>query len=365
MLGAMGPQARYRHRVTAGELAPDPGQAAAVDHLERLHQELARHGDRRPGPVRRLLGRGADPVPGLYLWGGVGRGKTLLMDLFHEALPFPDHERHHFHRFMAGVHRDLEHLRGRRDPLPRVAAGLAARARVLCLDEFLVHDIGDAMVLAGLLEALFRQGVTLVTTANDAPGDLYRGGLQRERFLPAIALLQHHTRVVELAPGADHRLRTLEQAPVYRVPVGSASDAALAAEFERLARDGHDSDGWVEVLGRPIPFRRRARDLVWFDFAALCQGPRSPRDYIELARCYHTVMVSGIPVMTAAMDAPARRFVHLVDEFYDRAVKLVVTAADAPERLYTGTRLAREFRRTASRLTEMASHAYLARPHRP
>lgn len=365
MLGGMTPLEQYQARLDAGELLPDPGQRRAVAHLERLHQDLVARGARRPGPLPRLLGRAPTPVPGLYLWGGVGRGKTLLMDLLHQGLPFPEHERSHFHRFMGEVHGALEGLRGTRDPLRQVARDIARRARVLCLDELLVHDIGDAMVLGGLLEALFAQGVTLVTTANEPPEALYRGGLQRERFLPAIALLQARTRVVDLGPGDDHRLRALEQAPVYRVPMGSAADAALAAEFERLAPGPGESDGWLEVLGRPIPYRRRAQDLVWLDFAALCEGPRSPRDYVELARGHHTLLVSGIPVMTAAMDAAARRFVHLVDALYDHNVKLVASAADAPGRLYTGTRLAREFRRTASRLTEMASHAYLARPHRP
>ena len=358
--------ALYERQLHDAGLTPDPEQAAAAERLEQVRASLVVAG---PLPARTWLGRlrsaRRPPVRGLYLWGDVGRGKTWLLDLFFHALPFADRHRWHFHRFMQAMHGELSRLKGTADPMERVAERLMDGARVLCLDEFVVTDIGDAMLLARLLRALFEQGVTLVTTSNAEPDDLYKDGIQRASFLPAIDLLKRHTTVVRLRGDTDYRLRSLEQVPVYLTPAGPAADERLAEEFRRLAPDRAEADGAIEVYGRPVWFRRRADDCAWFDFEALCGPPRSQNDYIELARCHHTIILSGVPVLDGSADDKARRFVHLVDELYDRNVKLIVTAAVPPERLYCGERLAFEFRRTASRLQEMQSREYLGRPHRP
>ena len=313
-----------------------------------------------------LLPRARAPLRGLYLWGGVGRGKTFLVDAFHAELPINDKRREHFHRLMQDVHGRLAMHRDRASPLEQVATDLASRARILCIDEFVVGDVADAMILGTLLDALFRRGVTLVATSNLPPQDLYRGGLQRERFLPAIALIEKHCRVIEVDGGTDYRLRQLESATLWFGPGEPDSEARAGAEFERFADGRGASDVEVQVEGRPVRARREAEGVVWFDFRELCEGPRSAADYIEIARCYQAVFLSGVPVMGAAADDAARRFITLIDELYDRGVKLVVSAAaDAPEALYRGERLAFEFRRTASRLHEMQGRAYLAKPHRP
>ncbi len=314
----------------------------------------------------RLLPRTPTPLRGLYLWGGVGRGKTFLVDEFFAELPVKEKRREHFHRFMLDAHSRLRRHRNLPSPLLRVAADIAAKARLVCIDEFVVSDVADAMILATLLGAIFRRGVTLVATSNLPPSELYRGGLQCARFLPAIALIERHCRVMELDAGVDYRLRQLERAALYLGPAVADAETRLASEFERLADGRGDRDVRVQVEGRAVRARREAEDVVWFDFRELCEGPRSAADYIEIARCYHTVFVSGVPAMDAASDDAARRFLTLVDEFYDRGVKLILSAAAAqPEDLYRGERLAFEFRRTASRLHEMQGRNYLARPHRP
>jgi cell division protein ZapE len=313
-----------------------------------------------------LLPRARAPLRGLYLWGGVGRGKTFLVDAFHAELPIRDKRREHFHRLMQDVHARLAKHRDRASPLEQVASDLAAKARILCIDEFVVGDVADAMILGTLLEALFRRGVTLVATSNLPPKELYRGGLQRERFLPAVAQIEKHCRVMELDGGTDYRLRQLERATLWLGPAEADVEARLAAGFEQFADGRGERDVKVQVEGRPVRARREADDVVWFDFRELCEGPRSAADYIEIARCYQALFLSGVPVMGATADDAARRFITLVDELYDRGVKLVVSAgADAPEALYRGERLAFEFRRTASRLHEMQGRAYLAKPHRP
>ncbi len=289
-----------------------------------------------------------------------------MVDEFFAELPIREKRREHFHRFMQDVHARLRRHRNRASPLEQVAADIAAKARILCFDEFVVNDVADAMILGTLLAALFRRGVTLVATSNLPPSGLYCGGLQRERFLPAIALLEKHCRVVELDSGQDYRLRELERAMLWLGPAVADAEGRLEAEFERLAGGHGVRDARIQVEGRSVRARRRAEDVVWFEFRELCEGPRSAADYIEVARCYHAVFLSGVPIMDAQADDAARRFVTLVDEFYDRGVKLVVSAAaDAPGDLYRGERLAFEFRRTASRLHEMQGRDYLARPHRP
>jgi cell division protein ZapE len=336
---------------------------------------LARLEDLRRRMLERssLLARGLDllprrraPVRGLYLWGGVGRGKTFLVDEFYAELPLRAKRREHFHRFMQDVHARLRRYRNRPAPLQQVAADISERARILCIDEFIVGDVADAMILGTLLEALFKRGVTLVATSNLPPGELYRGGLQRERFRPAIALIERHCRVMQLDAGIDYRLRQLERATLWLGPSVADADIRMATEFERLADGRGHRDAKLQVQGRAVRARREAEDVVWFEFGELCDGPRSAADYIEIARCYQTVFVSGVPVMGAHADDAARRFVTLIDELYDRGVKLFVSAAAVePEGLYVGERLGLEFRRAASRLHEMQGRRYLARPHRP
>lgn len=357
------PLARYRAEIARLGWTPDPAQQDVAARLDALYEALLAW---RP-PRRRLLGgrRAVAPVRGLYLWGDTGRGKTWLVDLFYKCLPFAAKKRRHFHRFMADVHADLRTHREHADPLALVADGLAQQSRVICFDEFFVSDIADAMILGTLFERLFARGVTLVATSNVPPQALYRDGLQRARFLPAIAQIEQHTDVVHMGGEVDYRLRLLERAEIYHAPLDVAAEAGLAALFAAAAPEDTHNRGPLRILGRDIPVRCRADGVAWFDFAAICEGPRSQSDYIEIARSFHTVLVAGVPQFTPDNENEARRFIALVDEFYDRSVKLVLSAAVPVDSLYAGQRLAFEFKRTASRLEEMRSHAYLAAPHRP
>jgi cell division protein ZapE len=329
--------------------------------------DLARRLEARPGGRSSFLERWrgvrrVEPVEGLYVWGGVGRGKTWLMDLFFETLKEVRKRRIHFHRMMAYVHGRLGRLKGIEDPIASIADDISQRTRVLCFDEFFVSDIGDAMILGRLLDALFERGVTLVATSNAAPEDLYKDGLQRARFLPAIELLNRHTEVVHMAGDADYRLRLLQQAGTYLDHDGTDTTPRLEHFFSECAHSELKSDAALDVNGRPIIARRVAKGIAWFSFGELCDGPRSQADYIELARWYPTVIVDGVPCFEGKNDDAARRFISLVDEFYDRRVKLILSAAAAPAELYTAQRLAFEFERTASRLTEMQSEEYLSLP---
>jgi len=363
------PGVRYHEGVAAHRWESDPAQLAVLPEFDRLRAALCAAADGNGGSLfgrlKSLLASEPAPPPrGLYLWGTVGRGKTFLMDLFAASLPHGMALRRHFHRFMQEVHEQLRALGERQDPLDEVAAGLAARCRVLCLDEFLVADIGDAMILARLLESLFARGVALVTTSNTAPANLYQDGLQRARFLPAIALLERHCRVVEMASSHDWRLRALSQAAVYYTPPGAEAHRALERIFQGHARGEIHEGGALHVNGRDIPLRKRADNILWFDFAALCEGPRAVADYIALAKAGPAVIVSGVPQFTIYGEDAAKRFVQLVDEFYDRHVKLVLSAAAPITELYDGERHRAEFGRTESRLIEMQSEEYLALPHR-
>ncbi|MCK8516656.1 cell division protein ZapE [Methylonatrum kenyense] len=364
----MTPKERYQVDLQRPDFIDDPAQALAVEVLDDLHQRLVQQPTPDSGGwLRGLLGRKQprEGVQGLYLWGGVGRGKTYLMDTFFESLPFEHKQRLHFHRFMQMVHADLKVLPDTPDPLEVVAERFAARVRVLCFDEFFVSDITDAMMLGRLLAALFRRGITLVATSNVEPKDLYKDGLQREQFLPVIDLLDKHTRVLHLDSATDYRLRYLEQAETWHTPVNAETSARLAEEFERLGMAAEPKRNvQIDVNGRSIPALGIAEDVIWFDFKTLVDGPRSAQDYIEIAREFHTVLLSDVPVLTAQRENDTRRFISMVDEFYDRNVKLIISADASPQALYQGARLRFEYERTRSRLEEMQSTEYLARPHR-
>jgi cell division protein ZapE len=313
--------------------------------------------------VRALQPAPAPGPRGVYLWGGVGRGKTWLMDLFFDSLGAVPRRRVHFHHLMRDVHAQLATIHDQQAPLRLVAARMARRARLWCLDELHVHDIADAMLLGGLFEALLEAGCTLVFTSNVPPSGLYREGLQRARFLPAIAQLERRHELLHVDGGADYRLRQLRQAAIYLASGEAGTPARLEALFNELAGAHADTERHLQVGGRPLQALRRAGDVAWFSFASLCEGARSAGDYAELAADFHTVFLEGVPVLGEHQDDAARRFVTLVDEFYDQGVKLVVSAAAAPPALYCGARLAFEFQRTTSRLIEMQSEQYLARPH--
>jgi cell division protein ZapE len=360
----MSPVEKYQQCLAESGFAADAGQKRVVDLLEALYQLLGAR-ERHRSRLSRWLGRGdSGPVKGLYLWGGVGRGKTMLMDLFYECLPPGDRKRMHFHRFMQRVHQELAELAGTSNPLKTVAGRFAEEASVLCFDEFFVSDIGDAMILSELLDGLFARGVTLVATSNVEPDRLYENGLQRRRFLPAIELLKTHTRVHEIETDVDYRLRVLEQAEIYHSPLDGGAERSLARSFEALAPEKPEADVVLEIERRPIRARQVAEDVAWFEFSELCEGPRSQNDYIELSRIFHAVLVSNVPRFTARDENAARRFISLVDEFYDHNVKLILSAAAPITELYAGERLRFEFERTQSRLLEMQSHEYLARTHR-
>ncbi len=361
------PSQRYAQGVARGDWQDDPAQHRALRELDRLHEALC-----SPAP-RSLWDTLRDRRPaapqGLYLWGGVGRGKTFLIDLFHDGLPIREKRRTHFHRFMREIHARLRAHAGERDPLATIARELRGQLRVLVLDEFFVSDIGDAMLLGRLLEHLFDQGVVLVTTSNTAPSDLYKDGLQRVRFLPAIALIEKHCRVLALDSDTDYRLRALTRSPVYRSPLDDDSNAWLddrwhALGGDSLAQGGKHRHAGIDIDGRRIPVRARCKGMAWFDFAALCEGPRGSSDYIHIAVEFHTVLLGDIPRMDATKDDAARRFVNLIDELYDRHVNLICTADAPPTRLYAGERLAGAFERTTSRLIEMRSAEYLGLEHR-
>ena len=364
----LSPLQRYLRDLEKDGFVKDPAQQMAVEKLQNLYERLIEDQRQREKQASSLLGRfkrkAPKPVKGLYFWGGVGRGKTYLMDNFYESLPFEQKMRIHFHRFMQRVHAELKQLDGQKNPLVIVGKKLSDEARIICFDEFFVSDIGDAMILAGLMEQLFANGVSLVCTSNIVPDGLYKDGLQRARFLPAIALVNEHTEVVNVDGGNDYRLRTLEQAELYHHPLDDQANINLERYFSQLAVEAGSHDLDLEINGRPLKARRHADDVVWFSFKALCDGPRSQNDYIELAREFHAVIVSDVPQMGRDTDDQARRFINMVDEFYDRSVKVIISAAAPIHELYLGGRLSFEFERTESRLLEMQSQEYLQQEHK-
>jgi cell division protein ZapE len=355
---------RYEAEAVARGFAPDQAQLSVLARLEDLRTRLCGAAPPRTWLAKLLRPQRRQIVRGLYLWGAVGRGKTWLMDLFYDSLPQGYGRRLHFHRFMHEVHAQLRTLREQRAPLEQVAAGIGGDSRVLCFDELFVTDIADAMILGGLFESLLARGVTLVATSNVPPGELYKGGLQRQRFEPAIALLEAQLEVLQLAGPTDYRLRQLTQAGTYLPAGASTAEAQLRRLFAELG--GHAREGGViEIEARSIPVVRLAHGAAWFEFSDLCAGARSQEDYIEIAREFHSVLLSNVPLLEDEHDNEARRLIALVDELYDHNVKLIVSAAAAPADLYRGDRLRAMFARTASRLIEMQSADYLAREHRP
>ncbi len=352
----------YRRALAERSYAPDAAQLAAVERLQRMHDEFVAFKAQRSNRFKKLINR--PPVPrAIWLYGGVGRGKSFLMDCFYASIPVVRKTRLHFHEFMRGVHRSLDDLKGRPDPLDAVAEQVARRYRLICFDEFHVSDIADAMILERLLRGLFARGVTFVMTSNYRPAQLYPGGLHRERVLPAIALLEAQCDLVNVDAGVDYRRLSLADVRAYHTPLGAATDRALRDAFAALA-EAHDEDPHLMIEHRELRALRRAGGVVWFDFRTLCGGPRSQNDYLEIASQFHTVFLSGVPRMSAAMASEARRFVWLVDVLYDRRVNLIVSAECPPEELYTEGAMANEFHRTVSRLVEMQSREYLEAPRR-
>lgn len=361
----MTPLERYHRDIEQKDFLPDHAQAMAVASLQNLYERIIDNQDNGFKKIKRTLLNTTPTLTGVYMWGGVGRGKTYLMDVFFDCLPLKEKMRAHFHHFMQHVHAQLIELKGKKDPLKLVAKRIAKKVRVLCFDEFFVSDIADAMLLGGLLAYLFDEGVTLVATSNIAPDGLYKDGLQRIRFLPAIDILKQHVEVIEVDSGVDYRLRVLEQAEIYHHPLDEKADDSLAASFLALTHGVSNPNASLTVAGRVIKAKHHAEGVVWFDFEAICDGPRGSADYIKIAHEYHTVFLSNVPCLATDKDDQMRRFITLVDEFYDRQVKLIISAATTPQELYGQGRLAFEFRRTLSRLIEMQSHEYLAKPHKP
>lgn len=352
----------YREALLSRGFSEDPAQLQAIAALQALADRCVAHERGRRAFLGRWLRR-SPPPRGLWLWGGVGRGKSFLMDCFHQAVAVDGKTRIHFHEFMRGVHRELELLKGRTDPLDEVARRVAARHRLILFDEFHVSDIADAMILERLMRALFAQGVCFVMTSNYRPDDLYPEGLHRDRVLPAIALIKAHCEVLQVDAGTDYRRAAFDRIEAYHQPLDQAAIQALEEAWLRLA-EGSDEDPAIEVENRPIRALRRAGGVIWFDFETLCGGPRSQNDYLELATRYHTVLLSAVPKMSAGMASAARRFVWLIDVLYDQRIKLVMSAECPPDELYESGAMAGEFHRTVSRIAEMQSREYLQAPRR-
>jgi cell division protein ZapE len=351
-------RAIYDAELASRGYTSDPAQLLAVEALERCANEWAHYKEKRSNRLKKLINH-PDIPKGVYMHGGVGRGKSFLMDCFFNAVPLKRKTRLHFHEFMREVHRELADLQGTANPLDVLAKRMAERYKLICFDEFHISDVTDAMILHRLLTALFENGVGFVTTSNFKPNDLYPGGLHRDRILPAIKLLNEHLQVLSVDNGTDYRRRTLEAMQTYMTPLGEVADQAMDVAFNALAEQ-HDENPVLHIEAREIMAHRMAGGVVWFTFRTLCGGPRSQNDYLEIASRFHTVFLSGVPQMSVRMASEARRFTWLVDVLYDRRVKLVISADVAPEQLYTEGPMAHEFPRTVSRLTEMQSKEYLS-----
>lgn len=368
----LSPLQQYQLDLTREDFQYDVAQENAVKHLQRLYDDL----QNKPVAVsgfKKVLNRWKKiytkaeikPIKGIYFWGGVGRGKTYLVDTFFDCLPFENKSRVHFHRFMHRVHQELKGLTGQSDPLKIIAKRFADESCIICFDEFFVSDITDAMILGTLFEELFSHNVTLVATSNIIPDELYRNGLQRERFLPAIKLINEHTEIVNVDSGVDYRLRTLEQAEIYHFPLDNKADENLRDYFTRLSTEKGQQGLEIAINNRQLPTVEVSDGVVHFEFSLLCETARSQSDYMEISRLYHTVLLANVTQMGSETDDSTRRFIALVDEFYERNVKLIISAEVDLEALYSGGRLQFEFKRCLSRLQEMQSHDYLASEHLP
>lgn len=365
-------QDEYTRQLQLKQYQDDAAQLNIVEQLQQLQLNIRQHllqSQTTGSRIASVFGRGPVSPQGCYIWGDVGRGKTWLMDMFFDTLD----ERYlvkqrkirlHFHHFMRAIHDQLSLVENRKQPLKVIARAFARRYRVICLDEFHVSDITDAMLLYGLLQQLFAEGIILITTSNQPPDELYKNGLQRERFLPAIQLIKQHTRTLELNGAVDHRLRLLEKADCW-YPDTPSSEKEMQQRFAELANSPAQRQHKITINYREIETCLLSHDIIWFVFEAICGDQRGSNDYIEIARQYHTVFISHIPEMDDSQNDRARRFINMIDEYYDRNVKLLCSAEVEPDKLYTGKQLAFEFRRTLSRLEEMRSHEYLKRPHKP
>lgn len=368
----LSPLDKYKQDLTRDDFLFDAAQENAVIHLQRLYDDL----QNKPLAVsgfKKVLNRWkkvykkqeSQSVQGLYFWGGVGRGKTYLVDTFFDSLPFNNKMRVHFHRFMHRVHQELKSLTGQSDPLKIIAKKFAQETQIICFDEFFVSDITDAMILGTLFEELFAHNVILVATSNIIPDELYRNGLQRERFLPAIRLINEHTLIVNVDSGVDYRLRSLQQAEIFHYPLDAQADENLKHYFKQLSSDEGKAGQSIKIHNRPLATVLMSDGVVYFDFSVLCESARSQGDYMEISQLYHTVLMANVKEMGPDTDDTTRRFIALVDEFYERNVKLIMSAELPLEDLYSGGRLAFEFKRCLSRLQEMQSHDYLASEHLP
>jgi cell division protein ZapE len=355
-------RSRYEAALKERGYTTDPAQQRAIDALERCASEWAVYKQKRSNSLKKLFVNPEIPR-GVYMYGGVGRGKSFLMECFFEAVPLRRKTRLHFHEFMREVHRELRELQGTVNPLDELGARIAKRYKLICFDEFHVADVTDAMILHRLLDALFKAGVGFVTTSNFRPDDLYPDGLHRDRILPAIELLKQRLEVLNVDNGTDYRQRTLNHIQLYHCPLGPQADEAMEATFQELAEMG-DRDAVMHIEARQIQALKRAGGVIWFDFRTLCGGPRSQNDYLEIASQFHTLMLSNVPQMSVRQASEARRFTWLVDVLYDRRVKLVMSAAVPPEQLYLEGPMSHEFPRTVSRLTEMQSQEFLSLEHR-
>ena len=361
------PLSRYEQDLLDPEFIEDPAQRRAVEHLQRVYDQMIAQPPAKKSWLAKLgliEDKNNQSIKGIYFWGGVGRGKTYLVDTFFECLPFEQKRRTHFHRFMHRIHQERKALKEQQDPLKIIGERLASETRILCFDEFVVNDVADAVILARLLKVLFDKGVIFIATSNVEPKDLYKGGLQRDLFLPAIDLIHKHTDVCELDSGIDYRLRFLDKAETYFYPLNEHAEQGMLNNFVHLAPDAGEDGVSIEVEGRNLTTIKRGDGVIWFDFEELCDGPRSQNDYIELARCFHSILLSGVPVMDRLKEDQARRFIKLVDVLYDHSVKLIISAQVAATDIYQGKRNEFEIKRTISRLHEMQSTDYLALPHK-
>lgn len=363
----MTPQQKYQLDLQRPDFHFDAAQQHAVIQLQRLYDDFCQQQPVKATFWQKLTGKQPQqqPLRGLYFWGGVGRGKTYLVDTFFDCLPTERKLRIHFHRFMHKVHEDLTELAGQPNPLELVADRFKAQTDILCFDEFFVSDITDAMILGTLMQALFARGITLVATSNIEPDGLYKNGLQRARFLPAIALIKQHTDIINVDSGIDYRLRTLTQAEIYHSPLDEAAQDNLLSYFNALSLEPRQQHAVIEIAHRKLQTCWEAEGVVWFEFSELCESARSQYDYMELSKIYHTVLLANVRVMGQSNDDVARRFIALVDEFYERKVKLIISAEVPMEQLYSQGILSFEFKRCLSRLQEMQSHDYLALAHLP